>query len=606
MANYGKLRVTELDFDAIKQNIKNYLRQYPGFTDYDFEGSALNVLVNTLAYNTHYLAFYMNMLSSEAFLDSAVLRQSVVSHAKHLNYMPSSRKAATSIVNITIDPSPATPAFITIPKGHQFSTSSDVSDFIFSTKEAITVTPNAGVYTATEVPIIQGEWYTYTSLVDSSIPKQRFIIPDANVDVSTITVKVQNSATDLTQDVYAFANDFNVLTPTDKVYFLQEAEYQKYEVYFGDNVIGTKPVDGNYVVIEYLVTDGVTGNYIGGGNTATTRFYSAGPIQGNSSITVTTLTPGFGGAEREDIEHVRFAAPKNYQAQNRAVTINDYKTLLVRDYPNALSVSVWGGEDNEPPTYGKVFISIRPVQGYELTRTTKEYIKNTVLKKYNVVSIVPEIVDPSYIYLIVDTTIKYDAIRSVLTEGDLKSVVINAIKNFAATNINQFERTFKYSKLTTEIDACNFAVNNNVTNIKMKKKFIPRLDVNDQYAIRFHNPIVPGSLTSTGFTIIADPMISYFTGDQYYFDDLNGLVRIYKIVQSEKVVMKENAGTINYTTGEIILTNYLPHTILDGSEDIKLTVKPLNIDVIPVRNDLIVLDDLDINVKMQVDSSTIL
>jgi len=388
--NYGKLRVTELDFDTIKQNIISYLSQYPGFTDYNYEGSALSVLINALAYNTHYLAFYMNMLSSEAFLDSAVLRQSVVSHAKHLNYMPTSRKAATSIVNITVDPSPATPAFITIPKGHQFTASSDSTDFIFSTKEALTITPVSGVYTATDVPIIQGEWYTYTSLVDNTIPKQRFIIPDANVDVSTITVKVQNSTTDLTQEVYSFVSDFNLLTPTDKVYFLQESENERYEVYFGDNVIGQKPVDGNIVIVEYLVTDGEAGNYIGNGNTATTKFYSASPIQNYSSVVVTTLTPGFGGAEKEDIEHVRFAAPKNYQAQNRAVTINDYKTLLVRDYPNALSLSIWGGEDNEPPAYGKVFISIRPVQGYELTRTTKEYIKNTILKKYNVVSIVPE------------------------------------------------------------------------------------------------------------------------------------------------------------------------------------------------------------------------
>jgi len=228
------------------------------------------------------------------------------------------------------------------------------------------------------------------------------------------------------------------------------------------------------------------------------------------------------------------------------------------------------------------------------------------LKQHLILHIlVYEIVDPSYIYLIVNSTIKYDAVRSVLSEGDLKNVVINAIKDFASTSINQFERTFKYSKLTTAIDACNFAVNNNVTSIKMKKKFIPRLNANDQYTIRFHNPIVPGSLTSTGFTVIADPMISFFEGDQYYFDDLNGLIRIYKIVQSEKVVMKSNSGTINYNTGEIVITSFLPNTILDGSVDIKLTVSPSNMDVIPVRNDLIVLDDFDISVNMQVDSSTI-
>jgi hypothetical protein len=605
MSNYGKLRVAELDFDAIKQNIRTFLKQYPGFTDYDFEGSALSVLIDALAYNTHYLAFYVNMLSSEMFLDSAALRQSIVSHAKHLNYIPTSRKAATAIVNVTIDPSPDTPASLTIAKGHTFVTALDGDDYTFVTTEAHNIIPVSGVYSISGLEIIQGEWFTYQSTVDNTIPKQRFIIPDANVDISTVSVKVQTSSTVTTQESYILSSDFNTLTPTSKVFFIQESEDGRYEVYFGDNVLGYKPVDGNIVIVEYVVTDGLDANKAGGGSTASGRFSSGTTIGGYGNIVVTTTTAAFGGAEREDVEHIRFAAPKNYEAQNRAVTVGDYKTIVTRDYPNAESVAVWGGENNEPPTYGKVFISIKPVEGSTLTETTKKYIKDTILKQYNIVSLIPEIVDPEYIYLLIDSTVKYDSNISIYTEGDLRDVVFAAISGFADQNVDQFDRVFKYSRLLSAIDSSDTSITSNITGVRMRKNFEPRLNIEDQYTIQFHNAIYPGTLTSSKFIVSGDPMINYFPGDEYYFDDdQSGNIRIYKIANSQKVFMKTESGTINYDTGEVIITDFIPSSLFD-SPYISLTVRPLNTDVIPKRNDVIVINDSDISITMQVDNPVI-
>lgn len=605
MANYGKLRVAELDFDTIKTNIKNFLRQYPGFTDYDYEGSALSVLIDILAYNTHYNAFYMNMLASEMFLDSAALRRSIVSHAKSLNYIPTSRNAATAIIDVVVDPTPDTPASLTIPKGHVFTSALDGVDYSFVTLEALNIVPDGGIYSVSDLVIYQGELYTYQAIVNDNIVNQRFIIPDENVDTSTITVKVQTSTTNVTQESYNLATDFNNLTPSSKIFFIQEAEDGRYEVYFGDNVLGSKPIDGNIVIIEYLITDGAIANKVGGGSTAVGRFSSATDIDGYGNIVITTTAAAFGGADREELEHIRFAAPKNYQAQNRAVTVNDYKTLIVRDYPNAQSVAVWGGENNEPKMFGKVFVSIKPVEGATLTETTKTFIVDNILKKYNIVSLIPEVVDPEYIYLLVDSVVKYDPNLSIYTSGELRNIVFNVVRNFADQNIDQFDRIFKYSKLLTAIDGSNSAITSNVTSIRMRKLFTPRLNAKDAYTIRFNNPISPGTLASNKFIVSGDPIINYFPGDEYYFDDnQEGIVRIYQISQSRKVVMKENSGTINYSTGEIVVTDFIPSSLFT-EQSIQMTVRPLNTDVIPKRNDVITLNDADIRITMSVDTPVI-
>jgi hypothetical protein len=604
MSEIGNLRVAELDFDEIKENIKNFLRQQSEFTDFDFEGSALSVLIDTLAYNTHYLAFYMNMLSSEAFLDSAALRSSVVSHAKHLNYLPVSRKAPTAIIDIEVNTGIASPANIVIPKNYKFSTTIDNKSYTFVTNETYNIVPVSGQYKLENVVIVQGEWFNMSDVVNNSLPKQRFVIPDPNVDTSTISVRVQTSTTNLEQEVFEYASDFTILTPDSRVFFLQEVENGKYEIYFGDGVLGKKLIDGNIVIVDYLVTDGQDANKAGGGGSAG-RFIPSSPLDGFTDIIVTTVTPAFGGAERENIERIRFSAPKNFQTQNRAVTVNDYKTLIRRDYPNASSISVWGGESHVPVTYGKVFISIKPVEGLELTNTTKEFIKKNIISRYNIVSLIPEIVDPEYIYLIIDSTVKYNASKLTIPVGNLRDNTILTIRNFAKENIDAFERIFQYSRLLTSIDNSNVAITSNITKIKMRKEFVPRINEKETYRINFNNPIVPGSLFSNKFLITNDSMINYFPGDEYYFDDdFEGNLRIYKIFESKKVIMKKLSGTINYMTGEVIISNFIPSSVVNGNH-IQLTVVPENTDIIPKRNDIITLLNTDIVVKVQPEAPVI-
>lgn len=597
--NTSKLKVTELDFDLLKASLKDFLKAKPEYTDWDFEGSNLSTLLDILAYNAHYQSMYFNLIANEMFIDSATLRESLVSLAKLVNYTPVSRRAATAIIDVTIDPTPSTPASIIIERGTQFSASIDSVSYDFVNLEAYTIIPASGVYKATDLVIREGVLYKTTTVVDNSIPNQRFIIPTSDVDISTIKVTVQNSIVDSETNTYILVSDFNTLTPDSLVYFIQEIENQYYEVYFGDGVLGKKLEDGNIVYVEYLATNGAAANKAGNGNTSATQFSSNGAISGFSNVTVTTKQIAYGGAERESDETIRFNAPQNYETQNRAVTVADYQAILKREYSNADSVSVWGGESNDPPIYGKVFISLKPVEGLVITQTTKEQIINSILGKYNVVSIIPEIIDPEYIFLTITSTIKYNSNITSLTSNALKALVNTAIQDFVDLNISKFNKVFRYSQLLNAIDTTEKSIISNVTNIKMRKEFQVRLGAIDRYEINFNNPIRSGTLNSNAFIVTSDPKISYNPGDEYYFqDDQNGIIQIYKIFQSKRLIVKENSGTIDYNTGKVIITDFFPNSVVDGSVYIKLTVEPTNTDIEPMRNDIITVLDSDISLTM--------
>lgn len=599
MANTtSKLRISELDFDQLNASLKAFLKDRSEYTDWDFEGSNLSLLLEILAYNTHYLSFYLNMVGNEMFLDSADLRESIVSHAKHVGYTPVSRKAATAVVDVTIDPSPDAPATIVIDKGTIFTSTIDGVSYPFVNMDAFTIVPALGVYTASSLTIKQGTLYTLTFAVDYS-QRQRFIIPTDKIDTSTITVTVQNSSVDSTTESFTLMTEFNTLTGESPVYFLQEVENRWYELYFGDGVVGKKLTDGNIVRIEYLITDGELANKSGNGSTASTKFAASSTIEGYGDITVTTVDAAYGGAERETVESIKFTAPQNFETQNRAVTVPDYKTILKREYPNADSIAIWGGEDNDPPIYGKVFISIKPVAGFVLTNNTKNDITQNILSKYNVVSILPTIVDPEYLYLTVNSTVKYNYKITQLSSDAIKSLVITDIQNFVDTNISKFDSTFRYSQLLYSIDTAEKSILSNVTSIKMRKEKEVRLGSKDRYEINFNNPIRPGTLNSNAFVVTEDAKIAYNVGDKHYIQDNGtGRIQIYKIFQSNRLVVKEDSGTIDYTTGKIVLTNFIPNTIDDGSVIVKLTCEPLNTDIIPSRNDIITVVDSDISVTM--------
>lgn len=599
MANTtSKLRVSELDFDALKTSLKTYLQGRSEFSDWDFEGSNLSLLLEILAYNTHYLSFYLNMIGNEMFLDSADLRESIVSHAKHVGYTPVSRRAATAVIEVTVDPSPATPATVVIDRGTIFSATIDGVTYPFVNLDAYTIVPSAGNYVAPELTVRQGTLQLLTFQVDTSY-RQRFIIPSDKVDTGTILVTVQNSTVDNTTESFTLTTEFNLLTDTSPVYFLQEVENRWYELYFGDGVIGKKLSNGNIVRIEYLVTEGESANKSGNGATASTKFAAASTVGGYGDVTVETVDAAYGGAERESVESIKFTAPQNFETQNRAVTVADYKTILKRDYPNADSIAVWGGEDNDPPIYGKVFISIKPVEGLVLTNNTKNDIVNTILSKYNVVSIIPSIIDPDYLFLTISSTVKYNYKITSLTSDAIRSLVITDIQSFVDSNISKFESTFRYSQLLYAIDTAEKSILSNVTSIKMRKEKQVRLGARDRYEINFNNPIRPETLNSNAFIVTEDSKIPYNIGDEHYFqDDGNGKIQIYKIFQSNRLIVKEDSGTIDYTTGKVILTNFIPNTIVDGSVILKLIVEPKNTDIIPSRNDIITVLDEDITVTM--------
>ena len=395
----GKMEITQLDFDTIKTNLKTYLKGQTTFTDYDFEGSGMSILLDTLAYNTHYNAFMANMVANEMFLDTAVKRNSVASHAKALGYTPTSSKAPKAIVSVTVNN--ANTAQITMAAGHAFDTTIAGTTYQFVNTTARTLQPTDGVYTYSEIPIYEGSWVTTKFTVDTTDADQLFIIPNDNVDISTLAVSIQTSSGDTTLTTFTKANTLVEVKSTTNAYFIQETLEGEWEVYFGDGVVGSALIDGNIVILAYVVTNETEAN-------GATAFTSASNISGFGDITVVTNTAGAGGAAPEGVGAIKYNAPFSYAAQNRTVTAGDYKAIIPQIYPNVKAISVWGGEFANPAVYGKVFISILPKAGVSITTSTKTSIVNS-LQDYNVVSITPELVDLETTKIIPTVAFKYNA-----------------------------------------------------------------------------------------------------------------------------------------------------------------------------------------------------
>ena len=405
----GKMKITELDFDSIKSNLKTYMKGQTTFTDYDFEGSGLSVLLDVLSYNTHYNAFMANMAANEMFLDTAVKRNSVTSHAKTLGYTPTSVKAPVAYVDVTVND--ANTASITMNAGHAFSTTISGTTYQFVNTTARILQPTAGVYTYSNIPIYEGTWVTTKFTKDSTDADQKFIIPNANVDISTLSVTVQTSSTDTTLTTYTKANNLVEVKSTTTAFFIQETIDAEWEVYFGDGVVGQTLIDGNIVILAYVVTNGDDAN---GANT----FTSTSSIGGFSNISVTTQTAAADGAVAEGLDAIKYNAPFSYAAQNRTVTAADYKAIVPQLYANVKAIAVWGGEYNNPAVYGKVYISILPKTGTTLTTSTKSDIV-TLLQDYNVASITPELVDLETTKVIPTVNFKYDANATAKTKEAL-------------------------------------------------------------------------------------------------------------------------------------------------------------------------------------------
>ena len=476
-----RLNVTELDFDSIKTSLRTFLRQQTEFQDYDFEGAGLSVLLDILAYNTHYNAYYLNMIANEAFLDSASLRNSVVSHAKRVGYTPRSVRAPKAIVTVNVATSSANAGSLTIPSGYAFSSSQlDGVSYNFVTIESNTTTTKvANNFIFTNVPIYQGQLvsYAYTNSFSSN-PKQTFTIPDANIDTSTLKVSVTQSSSNTETAVYDLSTNALTVDSNSEVYYLQEGKGGEYEIYFGDDVLGKKIPDGGIISVEYLITDSAASN-------KANSFVSTVSIGGFSTIYVNSIIAASGGTQRESVDSIKFAAPLSLLSQNRAVTKNDYIKLILQNYPSFEAVNVWGGEENDPPVYGKVFISAKPKLGFEVSDTEKDFVKNTILKPISVLTITPEIVDIDYNYLKIEANVFYNKSKMSLNDSELKAALKTVIQNYTDTNLNQFNSYFKFSGLETTIDDFNRAIISNEVTLFVAKKFRPDLINSDNYILDY-------------------------------------------------------------------------------------------------------------------------
>ena len=597
----NKLEVSDFDFDNIKANLKTFLRSQSEFQDYDFEGSGFSILLDTLAYNTHYLGFNANMLANEMYLDSADIRKNIVSLAKMLGYTPSSVRAPEASIDILVGD--GTGSSITMTKGTAFTTTVDGTTFQFINNADIVTTPVNGVYRFSDVKIYEGTLVTFRYTVDTTDTDQKFIIPSSLADTSTLVVKVQTSSNDTTTNTYTLATGLATVQSTSKVYFLQEIEDGKFEIYFGDGVIGSALTNGNIIILEYIVTN------VEAANGAST-FTASTTISGFSNLTITTNSNAQGGTTAESKESVRFNAPLQYSAQNRAVTTSDYESLVQSLYPNALSVSAWGGEDDETPIYGTVVIAIKAASGSTLTTATKQSIV-TQLKKYNVASVRPVIVDPETTFILITSNVKYDEKLTTKTATTLKSDITSVLSNFNDNTLQKFDGVFRYSKVTSLIDDTDTSIISNITTIKIRKEFTPTLNSSTSYDIYFrnslynpvsgYNSVNGGILESTGFKISGDTTNVFFLDD-----DGAGNIRRFRLVGSVRTYANNTQGTINYTTGQITLTSLSVSSIQNirgsASTVIELTVTPKSNDIVPVRDQILEIDTANSIITVDVDT----
>ena len=595
-----RLSVTSLDFDDIENNMKTFLRQQDQFTDYDFEGSTISTLLDVLAYNTHYNAVYANVLANEMFLDSADIRNSIVSHAKHVGYTP--RSATSPIAKLNVVVSDLTGSSATAARGTTFTTTVDGTSYNYIVKDDTTISPVSGVYTFSELPVYEGTLVNNKYTVDVTNADQRFLIKNKFADTTTLNVTVQNSSSDTTTVTYTKSTDLADVTSTSTVYYLEGVEDEQYEVIFGDGVLGKALSTGNIVTLSYIVTSGT-------GSNGATSFSLSGNIAGSSSATITTASNSSGGAEPETPDSIRFNAPRQYASQNRAVTTKDYEARVKTIFPNAKSVQVWGGEDNSTPVYGRVYISINPKSGVSVTESNKADII-TQLKDFNVASITPVIEDPETTFIQLNVVVKYDQKATTKAPDTIKSLVQNTITTYNENNLQQFDQMFRHSKFIETINKVDTAILSNITTVKLHKSFTATTTGTTTYTISFnnafynphsgHNASAGGILVSTGFKISGD------TTNEYFLDeDGQGNVRLYYVTAGVRTYTNNTQGTINYTTGQIVLNSLHVSEVsdVDGSTStaVRLTIVPNSVDIKPVRNQVIEIDETNTTTTVTAD-----
>ena len=601
--NSSQINVTDLDFDNIADNLKNYLRGQDTFKDYNFEGATLGILIDLLAYASHIGAVNTNIAASELFLDSAQIRKNVVSRAKDLGFTPSSEKASTATATMTLRNVKGADGIIPelttmiMPRGTIFTTTYEGTNYEFVTAETYTPNIDGTTFTYNNIELVQGTFAQDQFIFDTQIANAKFVLSNSRVDKLRMTVTVNSGGVSST---YALSTDISNITTTSKVYYTQENEEGFTEIYFGDGTLGTKLLDGDIITVDYIIVDDL---HADGAN----RFQQTTAINGYSDSSIVVTAKASGGAEKESIESIKFKATKFYTSQNRLVTLNDYKAKVQEYYPNADAVAVWGGEDNNPPAYGKVFVALKPNNADYLSDTEKKLVKDN-LNKLNMLTVRPEIVDADIIKILITTTFKYNPSLTTLTAGELATLVKSTINQFDTDELNGFDAIFRHSNLLKVIDAADSSILSNTTNIRLKKKLKGTVSTNPiGYTVPMGNPLYNphsghnadsgGIITTTGFKVGGDSVNTY-----YFDDDGKGNVRRYYLSGATRIYKDNAAGVVDYATGLITINAFILTSTVNTDTSIDFTVIPSGNDVVAERGNLIDISSDDIKVTGEVDT----
>ena len=598
----SNLQITDLDFDNIADNLKNYLKGQEQFKDYNFEGSSMSVLVDLLAYASHIGAVNTNIAASELFLDSAQIRKNVVSRAKDLGFVPASESCSSAFINLEMknvrnaDGTSPTTTQMQLPRGTNFVTVYDGSSYNFVVTSTKRPTQNGTSYNYNNVEIVQGTYASDSFIFDNQFANPKFVLSNERVDKGRMIVSVTSNGV---SETYALSTGISNITTESKVYYAQENEEGYVEIYFGDGTLGKALSDGDIIDVTYIIVDQLHAN-------GASQFVLNGTINGFSNSLVSNVSKASGGAEKESIESIKFKATKFYTSQNRLVTLNDYKAKVQEYYPNADAVAVWGGEDNDPPEYGKVFVALKPQNSDYLSDTEKELVKSK-LNALNMLTVRPQIVDAEIVKILVTCVFKYNENATDLSIGELEAIVNTAIQNFDTTNLNNFDAIFRHSNLLKAVDDSNTSILSNTCNIRLRKRKDISVNETKGYTVTFgnalynphsgHNAMSGGVTSTTGFYVSGDTV-----NVQYFDDDGTGNLRRYYLSGSTRIYQDSAAGIVDYALGKITINAVNITSTVNTDSSIDFTVIPSGNDVVATRGNLVDISSEDIKVTAEVDT----
>ena len=580
MAANTAIPVTGLNYNEIRANLRDFIAAKPDFADFDFQDSALGTLLDLLAYNTYYNAFYTSMAASEAFLDSAQFYDSVVSRAKLVDYTPTSAQGATANVAISFTAATASASLlsISIPKNTEFTSTINSISYTFVTPKSYTVVANSTYGFKANIDLVEGTPLTHRYLFTSS--NTAFILPNSGVDTRSISVTVTSSGNTST---YTPVSDILTINSSSKVFYIEADRDSKYKISFGDDTLGDKPDYNSTVAISYRVCNATKGN---GAN----NFTTSGSIDNQSVFTLSVNNRAVGGSNQEDIESIRFNAPKNYETQNRAVIAADYQRIILRDNRDLQAVNVWGGEENDPPIYGKVYASVKPVLGSLISTTRANQIK-TNMRKYNVQSIDLEIVDPTFVFIAPTVVVNMNVEATTRSASEIAALVAARMITYEGANLNRFGGRFRYSRFLNYLDTSDVGITGSSGSVQLQKRFLPSSSVKNSYTFSFNqpiiNPLLASAVTSSRFTLNGE-------ANSFIDDDAGGNIRTYYTSGADRIYTNVAAGTVNYETGKIVLNAFIP-TAYVGSY-MSINVNPVVQNFAPVRNQILLISGASIKV----------